>query len=179
MTTFFRKCVLVSFSFIILFAIISSNQQAVDYPGKEKAYAAANTLLPQGWSFFTKDPRYPRIRIYEVYNGSYKDVTYGGLENGHKNFYGLDRMLRIRQAERENIDSQIEIDKYIECTHASLEECFSNPSISLTEIENNFRNPSFCGEYYIGIYDPVPWSWRDLEPEKTRLVSAGKVKLNC
>ncbi|WP_226360941.1 SdpA family antimicrobial peptide system protein [Pseudonocardia sp. ICBG1142] len=118
------------------------------------------SLLPQGWGFFTKNPREPALSIYAQRSGSWRVISEGSNASP-KRAYGLDRTARTEQYEIEDLLKQSEKMPWTGCSVGDdLGSCLTNSDkkhhqpVSLAS-----EHPRFCGNIALVTTDPVPWAW--------------------
>jgi len=113
------------------------------------------TLLPEGWAFFTRNPRERVDHLYEVRaNGE----LVAGNPADERSLLGFDRKPRLRSAELAGLVSKVPESAWISC-RASLNECLRQESPEL-QISITMNVPAFCGRAVIQSRTPVPWAWR-------------------
>ncbi|MEC2071429.1 SdpA family antimicrobial peptide system protein [Alkalihalophilus marmarensis] len=114
--------------------------------------AIIGQVIPQGWGFFSRDPREPMLYAYSV-DDNEKLVW---PNSSPDNYFGLKRYGRAQGIELGSISSQVSIDNYTPC------ENLSGKCKDLTEFIptiNEQKNPSICGRWVITNIEPVPWAW--------------------
>lgn len=110
-------------------------------------------LAPQGWAFFTRNPREEQLYVYERENESWKLKT---LPNSYF-FLGAGRDMRTQSSEVNDLLANVYNKKWVE---------FNSP-INFYEIEkmtpihikNKLLHPTICGDVFIKAVAPKPWAW--------------------
>jgi|SRR5690554_1052686 antimicrobial peptide system SdpA family protein len=117
---------------------------------------AINSLMPQGWGFFTKDPREFQYIFYEISDKEIiKKVTI--KNNSFENSFGLSRKSRRIGMEQSIITSQIKDSLWTK--HRNFE-ILQIPSENRVIIENKkMINYIKKGDYVIIRKEIVPWAW--------------------
>ena len=114
------------------------------------------TLAPQGWGFFSRDPREEQILVYKKTETGYALVNKSGAEPQY--LFGLSRTSRKINIELGNLFSQIPDSLWIEPKVNELEACEEGP---LHRFKNPFQNPLCTGAYLVVKSKPVPWAWSE------------------
>ncbi len=118
-------------------------------------------LIPQGWGFFTRDPREPRIIPFGLRSeGEWTELGLG--PHGRARWlFGLDRRSRAQGLEIGTLFGAVGDDAWFDCggptpmePHACLDAASPLP------VENPSPIPSLCGEVGLVRREPVPWAWR-------------------
>ncbi|WAS84895.1 MULTISPECIES: SdpA family antimicrobial peptide system protein [unclassified Corallococcus] len=114
-------------------------------------------VLPEGWAFFTRDPRDERILSYLRTPGG-QWVRANQTPNFQpRNAFGIDRAARAQG---------VEMGLLLEATrqlgrHACEEDplkCLERAPSERT-LRNESPNPTFCGQLGIVFQPAVPWAW--------------------
>lgn len=113
------------------------------------------TIYPQGWGFFSKNPREEMINVYEM--ESFKQAV-SWPNNNIKNFFGLYRFGRAQGIELGYLIDQIPPSiKWITCNEA-LSTCFGKISTKL-KLNNDFSYATLCGSLGLTKETVLPWAW--------------------
>lgn len=118
----------------------------------------AQTLLwaPQGWSFFTRDPREEKQTVYARQGSKWESVLlspHGRLSN----IGGLRRKSRSQGVEMALLMNGFPFKDWHSCT-ASLQECLAQLPPGHV-VRNISPTPTMCGTVAIVLQKPVPWAW--------------------
>jgi antimicrobial peptide system SdpA family protein len=120
------------------------------------------TIIPEGWGFFTKNPRDKWAFAFREVNGQYQPASLVGSRLGEA--LGANRRSRLVEAEIGQIATMADMQKsWIQCED-SLESCLAAkaPATPLTAV-NTIVSASLCGRIVIQKRPPIPWAWSDLE----------------
>lgn len=131
------------------------------------------SVLPQGWSFFTKDPQSNSVFPY-VRDGT--RWRYAGLGPGFqlRNAFGLNRAYRAQGPEVAGLTALLGEEGWSDCEVESLQ-CLDHATV--IEVTNPVPAPSLCGSVGLVARKPVPWSWarRDFDVEMPSQVTLMEV----
>ena len=113
-------------------------------------------LVPQGWVFFTRDPREPVERVYRRTAGGYEELT---RPNGIPQYaFGLERRSRTFGVETAALITQIPRLAWTSC-RGDVAACAAAAEPSRVVIINPARAPMACGDIVITRGKPMPWAW--------------------
>lgn len=107
-------------------------------------------LTPEGWGFFTRDPRESDMFVYHKQDNSDEWVL------SSRRTGGFGRSGRSRAMEAGTLLPQITTPP-TECV-SDHESCLNTASPG-DSIESVFRKPTLCGDVGIIRQEPVPWAW--------------------
>lgn len=139
-----------SFFFISINSILPQNP--ITPP--EKLTLTTMTIFPQGWGFFSKDPRYEHFYMIDMQSGEL-DLSWPNMSL--KNWGGLTRFGRSQGIELGRLYSQVEDQSMIECNETPLE-CLEEQE-DVINIINDSPSPTITGDIGIVIQESVPWIW--------------------
>lgn len=121
------------------------------------------TILPQGWGFFTKDPREQTYELYCIKNNVEKLTI---KNSSSDNLFGLSRKSRYIAFESSAIIGKIINSKSWQDTAGIYDNFIPK---GFTEIPYNKNLMYFPKGYYIAIrFFPIPWAWHGKNQEKYR-----------
>ena len=132
-------------------------------------------IYPQGWGFYSKDPRSEMLNVYnaETYNQA---VVWPN--NTIKNVFGLYRYGRGQGIELGLLVSKIPKSvKWKECTNGSIS-CSSKWDTDVS-IKNSTPNPSLCGELVITHEKLTNWAWSRYKDNRKSISNGIKVNVAC
>jgi len=113
-------------------------------------------IAPQGWAFFTRDPREPQEKVYFKENGSWVlDQRFYAGSRPLSKLYERNRLVHVELA---NILQQVEDDMWRECQDG-LAACISDTNIPVVAVRNISNLQILCGQFLIESQPPVPWAW--------------------
>lgn len=149
-------------------------------PYQDELKIPISSLAPQGWAFFTKAPREPRLSVFVLSEGD------GGMSkvgpNGSIDYgWGLSRAFMLQQADAGRIASELSTDTWMECDdRATQVTCVAAATAAdpvVVPMPSVHSLP--CGEYVFAMTEAVPFAWREISDERERALSAVRVDLAC
>lgn len=121
-------------------------------------------ILPEGWAFFTRDPRDPEAVVYlRGEDGQWRispDVPRFHLSNA----FGLDRYIRAHGVEMGLVMEEAQKAVRSDCEKEP-QECLEKATAALT-VNNPSPRPQLCGQVGIVLRKPVPWAWSRSHQQK-------------
>ncbi|GIH11519.1 hypothetical protein Rhe02_95860 [Rhizocola hellebori] len=118
------------------------------------------TVLPEGWAFFTISPRSPDVVVY----GTGPDNAWHRLTvNAHSGsgaLLGLNRRNRSQGTEVALVANQVPPEVWSACDRDPLD-CLSTLTPQRT-VANFATQQTLCGEVGMIMQEVLPWAWRDL-----------------
>jgi antimicrobial peptide system SdpA family protein len=144
------------------FAFIVSNRDTpvrFSYKSVREYYS----IFPQGWAFFTKDPKEPVLKIFRQENGRLVHLNNtASLNLGDA--LGLKRNKRKMSAELAQTLSKVAATKWTKYEAGNIEEVAVKLPIADT-IESKFNHKLLQGEYIFYQSERVPWAWAQSYPK--------------
>ena len=133
-------------------------------------------IMPEGWAFFTKNPREPRMKLYQI---GENDLTLMDRHNASpENLWGLSRRTRVTNVELGNVVPHIMEDNWHDLDNA-LAVPAALDTIESIALVNEARDPRLCGSYCLVKYEPLPWAWSQDMQEDEMPVQIVKIDLLC
>ncbi len=129
--------------------------------------------LPEGWGFFTRDPREPDLILARR-----TPDGHWAIEPPHasaKNLMGLDRTSRAYPVETIRLLEGVR-SGFSECEH-SWQTCLSEVPASV--VQNRRTEPVLCGEVGLLRRAPPPWAWAHLMEPEQMPTSALRMEVVC
>src|SRR5690625_602215 len=158
---FFIYTILISSVFI--YSIIEALPTTPISTNKNINYLFTN-VIPQGWGFFSKDPRSPTIDAINLEG----DLELSWPNMSIDNFFGISRLGRGQGIELGTLKSKADQSKIKSCEPLT-DDCLNN--VEFTEVENtDYKNQTICGKWLILEKEPLPWAWSD-QYNKTKMNS--------
>ncbi|HMO38475.1 MAG TPA: SdpA family antimicrobial peptide system protein [Saprospiraceae bacterium] len=144
-----------SIAMIILFSISSFNPVRAKKDFNRQVY----TFMPQGWAFFTRNPREAQVQLYQQDDkGDWRKVQH--FHAHYSNAFGLSRRTTTLITELQYFKTNdLQDEDFINCEsnyQRGIVGCVPDSTIVL---QNKFDKPILCGEYILTFQEPVPWAW--------------------
>jgi antimicrobial peptide system SdpA family protein len=114
------------------------------------------SVLPEGWGFFTRNPREARVLIWKYDGNQWK--CYDQSNFTMVNLGGIKRTPRIIGMELAMLVNNIDKSQWIECTK-EINELLTDTALVPVRVKNRFYHKSLTGRVIIQLIDPIPWAW--------------------
>ncbi|WP_103020449.1 SdpA family antimicrobial peptide system protein [Salinibacter altiplanensis] len=134
------------------------------------------TVIPEGWAFFTRNPREPSSRFYEKRDGTWQSARLGANASP-ENLFGLSRRGRGQGIEAARLIEQAPDSAWTKCK-ASARSCLKSIS-HVPTVENPSPLPTFCGTVGFVRRPPVPWAWNESRLDIHMPGQALKLDIQC
>ncbi len=142
----------VSVIVVVLLSALPRNPVSLPYVQK----LMVKTFVPEGWNFFTRNPREELIYLYKK-NQANEWVRDPNSFNGNAvNYYGMKRNARALAAEYGLLFTNNKM-QWIACDSTATT-CYERDS-SFVKVNNQLRYPLLCGQYLFVLKEPLPWAW--------------------
>ncbi|MGO2139467.1 MAG: SdpA family antimicrobial peptide system protein [Leucobacter sp.] len=156
---------------LVLLISIPSNSLIPSSKLQSGPLAHIQSLVPQGWAFFTKPASEPRLTAHSKVDGEWVLLSRGPNAEPH-NAFGADRSARTEEYEMNALIDQVPDESWVECMEPNLDRCSPIEQDPMV-VKNQARHPIFCGDLALKRTPPVPWLWRadvaEMEYEFVRL----------
>ncbi len=134
-------------------------------------------FVPQGWKFFTKNPRDERIDVLaKDDNGRWRSILLGHNASA-ANLFGIRRNSRAQGVEFGLIASSLGKNRWISCSQR-VDVCMNAAPVAAT-VKNISPGPTLCGEVVLVKQPPVPWAWSRSKREVVMPSKCAKIRLSC
>jgi antimicrobial peptide system SdpA family protein len=147
----------------------------VDIPGPVRPLF--KVFWPQGWAFFTKNPRSPSMLIYRKSGDGQWVIDDIGRNGELKYAFGWRRTVRSRQLEAGFL-SGLAGDSGSPCTEKP-GVCLGKAERDAIELSNPTMSPFLCGLIGLVNQEPLPWAWREAEAETTMHSRVSVYSVSC
>ena len=119
---------------------------------------ALNTLVwaPQGWAFFTRNPREEKQFVYGRGPGGWRPVLLAPHAR-LRNTLGLDRKSRAQGVEMALLVAGPPADAWVPC-EGPVPACLERLPRGVP-VRSGVPNPTMCGAVAVVLREPVPWAW--------------------
>lgn len=126
----------------------------VRLPGDARGVARA--ILPEGWAFFTRDPREARMSAWgRGSDGWTRNTSWPHSSPG--NLLGLRRASRTQGVELGLLQGEVSEGDWVACS-GELQDCLGTAPVA-RRVHTAALRPTLCGDVAIVSQPPVPWAW--------------------
>lgn len=146
----------------------------IDLPFEDQK--ALRRVVPQGWAFFTRNPRESSRRTFVRTDGRWTRVDQNAIVQP-KYAFGLDRKPRAQGPEIALLTDRINDDAWQECKDAP-RTCLSEASVAAT-LSNPSPEPTLCGTVGLALQEPLPWAWRESRSDIDMPSQILKLNVTC
>lgn len=163
-------------SFIMIWGVtISFPNSAIKLPFSRGASKhLARTIFPEGFSFFTRNPREPRLYLYQVKDG---EVSPMSKRNGAY-LMGISRKGRAMNVEIGMILKEIGQIAWYRCTDG-FGSCQTTIDTSeFIKVSNNYERPLLNGQFILVARQPVPWAYHEEISDDEQVCDFLKIEIN-
>ncbi|UZT99069.1 SdpA family antimicrobial peptide system protein [Chryseobacterium fluminis] len=141
---------------LLIFTFISSLSEQTCISVNPSIQKTFRTLLPEGWSFFTRSPREDMVTIYKIVEN--KPIKINSLSSNAENFFGLSRKSRKLGYDLSIILSTFQRITWIKIN--SLENIKIEQQKFKKINKNQLQINTLDKGYYMIVSQPViPWAW--------------------
>ena len=171
---FYALCLLVFWLAVFVYTVHPAlPANAIELPFEEKD--PMGHLLPQGWAFFTRDPR--TMDLSAVVRDS--DGTWRAAASGRNwpHFLNFSRSWKLPGVEIGVVLSEL--------TEPQWQKCEELPSVCLEKatssgaVANKLSTRTLCGDVGIVRQEPVPWAWRESMDQTVMPSEVLRLQVNC
>ncbi|MCJ7934114.1 MAG: SdpA family antimicrobial peptide system protein [Chryseobacterium sp.] len=151
-----KSIVVVFIGFLLVFTFVSSlsGQTCISIsPGIEQTF---RTLLPEGWSFFTRNPREDMVTIYKVVNNT--PIRVSSLNSETDNLCGLSRKSRKLGYDVSTMLSTLPKNNWVKTNSLNKLE-IKKQNFNKVNKKNLQINTLDKGQYMIVTQPTIPWAW--------------------
>jgi len=145
---------------IVYVAVVSASESP--YIPTKSVKINLMAVSPQGWEFFTRDPREPERHVFRRNVETWEEIDRANFSS--RNLFGIKRTSILEQVEIKSMMSQVADSAWVSCD-GTLSECINEKKLRITSVQNNSQMGLLCGDHVIQDRRPVPWAWSgDAEP---------------
>lgn len=139
---------------------------------------AVSMFVPQGWSFFTRDPQTPSLVIYDVGPENQIGRAETLPQARSENLGGLSRNQRSQDTEKSLLATSVT--KWSTCDDGGFEACASGAlALPAETVISGAKWPNFCGEHLLVLEAITPFAFRHATPAETRAQEMAYVDVEC
>jgi antimicrobial peptide system SdpA family protein len=115
-------------------------------------------FLPQGWAFFTRNPREPVLEAWVVEDGLWRMLPLN--VSGTEEVFGFRRTLRLRAQELGALAASLQPQDWQRCS-GNIGDCVDAGFLTtVTRVVNRSVARQLCGNLVLAVREPQPWAWR-------------------
>lgn len=138
--------------------------------------ANMGSVLPEGWAFFTRNPREDKHWMYQKSEEGYQQVI--RPISSPQNYFGFSRKGRAVGTELGAIMQKVQHETMYFCED-KIDACYNWDTIPSIKVLNSAYAPAFCGVYLLAQKPLVPWAWSSA-PEPIQMdAQVLKIDLLC
>ena len=113
------------------------------------------SIVPEGWGFFTRDPREPDLYLYRQTGDGW--VPFSTIPLAHpRNLFGISRTPRAIPVELAALLENVAEEDWTECDSDFREHVAELPR---RRVVNKMPNAAITGTVCVVSREPVPWAW--------------------
>lgn len=135
-------------------------------------------LFPQGWSFFTRDPKVDIFYFYQIKGN--ESLLISDQPFRMANYFGLNRSTRYLFEETEHLGKMLVDEQWTPCNE-SFDKCSSKiPKEKVLNLVNTFPLSRVCGPFYIKKTRTTPLIFVNLDKrDYTESFWAARMNIQC
>jgi antimicrobial peptide system SdpA family protein len=139
---------------------------------------AFNTLVPQNWAFFTRNPESGQTGAYRLGGDGEAHSLLNTPQGAPANLFGLSRTQRAQGPELGYLNAHV-TGHYEKCS-AYLGDCVEQSARrAAVKVTNTSPLPTVCGDVYLTQEKTVPWAFRHEVPYHKRVSRIAHVDVRC
>ncbi len=120
--------------------------------------------MPQGWAFFTKNPKSEEVYLYKIdtITQKFENIILRNVQSSQ--LFGIKRDNRLISTKITTITN--DIDRSLWINHKGNISNFLKHDtnyMKLNKITIKIKQPAICGLYCVVMKKPIPWSWVTLK----------------
>lgn len=142
----------------------------VSYPKTRNTFM----FLPEGWGYFTRNPREPVLQLYGL-DAKHEPVLTPNFST--RSLFGLRRDGRRVGGEVDIVLSQVPANAW--STRRGGLNFESYLPDSTVVIQNTVARPTLCGDYLIQLQDRMPWAWARSRDSLIMPSKVARVRVEC
>ncbi len=159
--------------------VVSMPTNTIRLPGLNlKTSSAIRYLIPEGWSFFTRDPQEHQTSIYRIEGEEM--ILVNTPNSSTSNSFGISKRLRAINIEIGILLTAISGLKWSACNESELRLCSNKLSKKgvIESLVNENPYPILCGEFFLAKSKPIPWAWSKSMTERMP-TEVLRIKIEC
>lgn len=151
---------------------------AIQPPGLKEYRPAILTIAPQGWAFFTKSPRDPRVEPFKIERDG--AIPISAWPAGQDRYlFGISREGRSQGLETGILSQGPAAEEWHECLSNQPVECAREDTAKAIATVNEARRPSICGDIVLVEMEHVSWAYRNMTKQTSKALKSAHLKVAC
>lgn len=140
---------------------------------------STQSIFPQGWAFFTKDPNEPGLMVYIRFEDQW-ELSESGPSSSPQYFKGWQRTARTLGWELSLLANQVPVESWLYCP-ARVELCLDSleHSRSINRASNLLASPNICSDVVFVLQRPLPWAWHRTSSESAMPSRVSRLQVSC
>lgn len=130
-------------------------------------------IFPEGWGFFTKNPRSSLLEVYKVEGNTLVSSTI--RNQSIKNRFGFSRKSRVIGYESSMLANEINVKNWSKDRMENLHSLKEDTVYNITNESNKYLNK---GKYLLVSYKMIPFAWSKSKQELNNPISYVYVNVN-
>jgi antimicrobial peptide system SdpA family protein len=164
-----------TWAFLLTYLFINSLPETIIHLNQLSKIRTTSTV-PEGWAFFTKNPRDENIVIYKKSGASWRPVT--NKTGDYLNFFGLKRTSRFENQEMGILLASLDTTNWVSIKGGLEKNFLLFDTIPITQILNSSHYPYYKeGEYILVQEGILPWVWFSTNPNLKLDSRVRKIKI--
>ncbi|MEO0775336.1 MAG: SdpA family antimicrobial peptide system protein [Bacteroidota bacterium] len=178
-TIVFCFCSVLWGGLLLLLLKASLPYNPIDIPTKLKMNL--NALMPEGWAFFTRNPREASIFLYAEQEESGRFDTYCTYPSASPTHWmGTKRTLRSIGAEVGALITQVPDSVWVAGEGRIVPFLTEHHTeFPHADLPNPVSGPYVCGEVYLVKKTPTPWAWARHDHKLDHQFKIAKIEVSC
>lgn len=133
-------------------------------------------VAPEGWGFFTRNPREPGFQLYQQLGGHWRQVL---LHNGEaRTMFGIRRDARVQGVELQGLIYAIPDSAWTQARDP-LPDLLERSDLFTHQVANRALHPTMCGDYVLVRQEPVPWAWASARDRLDMPSRSVRLQVDC
>ena len=150
---------------------------ALDLPFENQLRPLVRVLVPEGWAFFTRNPREQRFLPFVRRSDGTWDSARAGPHAQARYLFGLDRRSRTQGVEIGLLQGAIPGAAWESCED-EIATCLARAGPSV-HLQNESPAPTLCGTVGLALQEPLPWAWSDSGADETMPSKIVRLDVSC
>lgn len=159
---------LLSIVFIFLLTVFKNSVGQSAYGLSFKSKRIINLMVPQGWGFFTRNPREPSLQVYDMNSG--KPEVMLTPNAGCEHFFGISRKNR-----RIGMEASTMVGGIPDSLWTKSKDSFVVPE-KVIRVRRTVDADNLLGMYVVVLEDKTPWAWARYPERHKNLFKSIKVE---